>query len=112
MTKLLLKPVIFHPSAKAEIKAFPESIKKEMGELLFELQKGKKLRMPRSKPMPSVGSGVHELRVKGPEGAYRTFYYLKHADAIFVLHCFKKKTQKTPLKEIQKGIKNLKELNL
>lgn len=109
---MLLKPIIFHPSARSDIRAFPALIKKEMGELLFELQKGKVLMMPHSKAMPSVGSGVHELRVKGPDGVYRTFYYLKHAAAIFVLHCFKKKTQKTPLREIQKGIKNLRELNL
>ena len=66
--------------------------------------------MPHSKPMPSVGSGVYELRVKDADGAYRAFYYLKHENAILVVHCFQKKTQQTPLREIQKGIKNLKEL--
>lgn len=105
-----LKPVVFHPTAKAEIRAFPELIKKEMGDLLRALQKGEKLMMPHSKPIPSVGSGVHELRVKGLDGVYRAFYYLKHENAILVVHCFKKKTQKTPLREIRKGIKNLKEL--
>ena len=81
-----------------------------MGDLLRALQKGEMLTMPHSKPMPSVGSGVYELRVKNADGAYRAFYYLKHEDAILVFHCFQKKTQKTPLREIQKGVKNLKEL--
>lgn len=107
-----LKPVVFHPAAKKEIRTFPEPIRKEMGGLLFELQKGKMLVMPHSKPMSSVASGVHELRVKGSDGIYRAFYYLKHRERIIVFHCFQKKSQKTPLKEIQKGIKYFKELNL
>lgn len=68
--------------------------------------------MPHSRPMPSIVSGAHELRVKGPDGAYRAFYYLKHKDGIVVFHCFKKKTQKTPLREIRRGIANLKEVDL
>lgn len=104
MAPVPLRPVVFHPTARTEIRAFPESVKKEMGDLLRALQKGENL------TMPSVGSGVRELRVKGADGAYRAFYYLKHEDAILVVHCFKKKTQKTPLREIRKGIKNLREL--
>lgn len=110
MEPIFWKPVIFHPKAKTEIRAFPESVKKEIGDLLRSLQKGEMLMMPYSKPMPSVGYGVYELRVKVADGAYRAFYYLKHTDAIFVIHCFKKTSQKTPLKEIRQGIKNLKEL--
>ena len=110
MERIFWKPVVFHPKAKTEIRLFPEWVKKEMGDLLRSLQKGETLTMPHSKPMPSVSSGVYELRVKGADGAYRAFYYLKHEAAILVLHCFKKKSQKTPPREIQQGIKNLKEL--
>lgn len=106
------KRVIWHPSARKEIRTFPEAVKKTLGDLIFDLQKGEVLTMPHSKPIPSIAPGVHELRVKGADGAYRTFYYLKHQDGIVVFHCFKKKTQKTPLREIRKGIKNFKELNL
>lgn len=106
------KPVIWHPSAKKEIRTFPEPVKKEMGDLLLDLQRGEILAMPHSKPMPSVAAGIYELRVKGADGAYRAFYYLKYQGGILVFHCFRKKTRKTPLREIQKGIKNLKELNL
>ncbi len=66
--------------------------------------------MPHSKPMRLVGKGVYELRSKGTDGAYRAFYYLKCEEGILMIHCFKKKSQKTPLKEIERGIKNLKEL--
>ena len=49
--------------------------------------------------MPSVGKGCYELRIKGEDGAYRVFYLLKIEHEIIVFHAFKKKTQKTPLKE-------------
>ncbi len=89
---------------------FPKAIRNSLGYLIFRLQKGDVVEMPYSKPMKSVGQGVYELRVKDADGSYRAFYYLKCEDGILVFHCFKKKTRKTPLKEIKKGIKNLKEL--
>ena len=66
--------------------------------------------MPLSKPMPSVGKGVEELRVKDRAGAFRAFYYTRHHDAVLVFHAFQKKTQKTPKFEIELGQKRLKEL--
>ncbi len=46
------------------------------------------------KPMPTVGDGVYELRIRA-EGAFRVFYVAKHAEGIVVLHAFPKKTQQT-----------------
>lgn len=43
--------------------------------------------------MPTVGSGVRELRVCEPGGAFRVIYVAKLADRVFVLHCFQKRTQ-------------------
>jgi len=54
--------------------------------------------------------GAEELRVKGRDGIYRTFYYTKDARGILVFHAFVKKTQKTPPLEIELGRKRLKEL--
>lgn len=105
-----MKKVIWHPSARSEIRNFPEQVRNELGYLIFRLQKGDRLDMPQSKPIPAVAKGVYELRVRGSDVAYRAFYYLKYEEGILVFHCFKKKTQKTPLKEIERGIKNLKEL--
>ena len=47
------------------------------------------------KPMPSVGVGVQEIRVRDETGAYRVIYVAKFSDAVYVLHAFQKKTQKT-----------------
>ena len=47
------------------------------------------------KPMPTVGAGAYEIRVRDAAGAFRVIYVAKIADAIYVLHDFQKKTQKT-----------------
>ena len=47
------------------------------------------------KPMNTVGSGVMEIRLREEGGAYRVIYTAKIADAVYVLHAFQKKSQKT-----------------
>jgi phage-related protein len=47
------------------------------------------------KPMNNVGQGVKEIRIRDAAGAFRVMYVAKFADAVYVLHCFQKKTQKT-----------------
>ena len=81
-----------------------------LAELFDLLAHGQNLGMPVSRPMPSIENGVHELRVKDSSGQYRVFYYTKLRDEILVFHCFKKKTQATPKKELDLAKKRLKEL--
>jgi phage-related protein len=45
--------------------------------------------------MNTVGRGVQEIRIRDAAGAFRVLYVAKFDDAIYVLHCFQKKTQKT-----------------
>ena len=45
--------------------------------------------------MSSVGVGVKGIRLRDSAGAFRIIYVAKFADAVYVLHCFQKKTQKT-----------------
>ena len=66
--------------------------------------------MPHSRPMPDVTAGVNELRVSGPDGTYRTFYYLAYQSGVLVFHVFGKKTRQTPQSEIKVAKKRLKEL--
>jgi phage-related protein len=66
--------------------------------------------MPHSRPMPNVAAGANELRVSGPDGTYRTFYYLAFKDWVLVFHAFTKKTQQTPKSEVRMAKKRLKEL--
>ena len=89
---------------------FPEEIRRELGKAIFDLQKGERLSMPLSRPMPSVGQGVEELRMKDSSGAYRVFYFARLANAVLVFHAFEKRTQETPQREIALGQKRLKEM--
>lgn len=51
--------------------------------------------------MPTVGTGVREIRVRTGEGAYRAIYIANFEEAIFVLHCFQKKSQQTSRQDIE-----------
>lgn len=67
----------------------------EAGYLLRMLQQGRRLGMPQSRPMPSIGRNVHELRVRDADSTWRIVYRLDH-DAIVIADVFAKKTQATP----------------
>jgi len=86
------------------------SIRKKLGELLAELQLGKALKMPDSRPMPIVGLGVEELRVKDESGQYRAFVVRKTPRGILVLHVFAKKSRETPRGVIGLARRRLKEM--
>lgn len=105
-----MKLALFHPKARVALRGFPEDVRRELGKVIFDLQKGEKLSMPLSRPMPSVTSGVEELRIKDRSGAYRVFYFSRFADAILIFHAFAKKTLKTPRAEIDLAQKRLKEM--
>ena len=62
------------------------------------------------KPMPSVGAGVREIRIRDESGAYRVLYVAKFEEAVYVLHCFQKKTQATPKRDIDLAEKRFRDL--
>ena len=99
-----------HPKAREAIQRFPEDVKDRIGFALREIQSGFVLGMPKSRSMPSLGKGAYELRIMGPDGIYRTFYYTKAEESVLVFHAFIKKTQKTPVLEVELGKKRLKEM--
>jgi phage-related protein len=88
-----MKAIIFVGRSLDEIKAFPMVVMREAGFQLHKIQQG----YPASnwKPLKSVGSGVREIRILENGGAYRVIYVAKFDEAIYVLHAFQKKTQKT-----------------
>jgi phage-related protein len=47
------------------------------------------------KPFDDVGAGTREIRIREVSGIYRVMYVAKFEEAIYVLHCFHKKTQVT-----------------
>ncbi|WP_245915862.1 type II toxin-antitoxin system RelE/ParE family toxin [Merismopedia glauca] len=54
------------------------------------------------KPMSIVGKGVEEIRIR-TDNAYRIFYVARFEEAVYVLHAFQKKTQKTSRSDIELG---------
>ena len=57
------------------------------------------------KPMPTVGHGCREIRVRDERGAFRVFFVATIGDVVYVLHCFEKKSQKTTKADIELGKK-------
>ena len=62
------------------------------------------------KPMNSVGQGVKEIRIRDADGAFRVIYLAKLADAVHVLHCFQKKSEKTTEANIELARKRFRAL--
>jgi phage-related protein len=92
-----LKPLVWTKASKRAIKAFPKEARWQAGAEFFRVQEGKQ---PTDwKPMPSIGSGVNEIRIHEPH-EHRTIYVAKFPEAVYVLHCFEKKTQRTSQRDI------------
>jgi phage-related protein len=75
---------------------------------LRRLQRGDKLTMPVSRPMPSVAARRHEQRVNDENATWRIVYRVD-ADAIVILEVFSKKTAQTPRSVIENCKRRLKE---
>jgi phage-related protein len=101
------KPLVW---LHGEIKTppFSSAARIEAGFLFRLLQMGEKLKMPHSRPMPSIGSNCHEMRVNDERNTWRIIYRVD-ADAIIILEVFKKKTQQTPKNIIDICKKRIKE---
>jgi phage-related protein len=59
--------------------------------------------------MPGIGSGVQEIRIRDVAGAFRVIYVAKFADAVYVLHCFRKTTRKTSRTDLDVAAKRYRE---
>jgi phage-related protein len=106
----IVKPARFHPAARDALRSFPEDVRRAFGKAIYDLQLGHELSMPLSRPMPDLGHGAAELRIRDRRGAYRAFYVARVADAILVFHAFVKKAARTPRRELSLGKKRLEEV--
>lgn len=102
-----MKRVIWLGNSRSYIKDFPAQAQDLAGYELFKVQNGM---MPSDwRPMPNVGPGVIEIRIHQPF-EHRVFYVAKFLEAIYILHCFSKKTNQTALKDIRIGRREYAEL--
>lgn len=87
-----MKDVIFVDTSLDDLRAFPPKVRQRAGFQIDTVQRGKD---PSDwRPMHSIGPGVREIRIYA-DGAFRVIYVARFEEAVYVLHCFQKKTQKT-----------------
>lgn len=93
-----MQPLRFVGNSLRELRNFPADVRREAGFELDAIQRG---RMPSDfKPMFRIGVGVYEIRIR-IQGEWRVIYVAKRDDAIYVLHAFEKKSQKTRREDIE-----------
>jgi phage-related protein len=102
------KPVEFRGNSLHDLRAFPKSARREAGHQVDQVQQG--LEPDDWKPMPVIGSGVREIRIRDASGAFRVIHVAKFAAAVYVLHCFQKATQKTRKSDLDLATRRYREL--
>ena len=102
------KPVKFLGSSLDDLRVFPVIARREAGYQIDRVQNG---REPENwKPMNTIGQGVKEIRIRDASGAFRVIYAAKFADAVYVLHCFQKKTDKTGKADLDLAARRFRDL--
>lgn len=81
------------------LRDFPVDARHDAGYQLDKVQRG--LQPDDFKPMPTIGKGVEEIRIRDDSGIYRVIYTARLPDAVIVLHAFPKKTQRTSRPDIE-----------
>src|SRR4249920_3906500 len=94
------RQLILLGTSRRDLRTFPDLPRRLAGFQLRRVQQG--LDPTDWKPMPTVGPGVREIRIH-VGGAHRVFYVATRAEAIYVLHAFEKKTQKTSAQDLRIG---------
>jgi len=86
------RPLYWVGSTKRDLLAFPEAVKDGVGTALSVAQFGGK--HPAAKPWKGAGSGVLEVVEDHDGNTYRAVYTVRFREAVYVLHCFQKKSRK------------------
>jgi len=103
-----VKPVEFLGDSLDALRSFPRPARREAGFQLDKVQRG--LDPDHWKPLKSVGAGAREIRVRDDSGSFRVIYYAQLADAVYVVHCFQKKTPKTSTGDVKLARARFKEM--
>lgn len=93
------KPIEFLGDSLKRLRGFPEIARRRAGQQLERLQLG--LMPDDFKSMPTVGRGVQEIRIRDGSGAYRVIYTARKANAVYVLHAFEKKSERTAALDLE-----------
>lgn len=102
-----MKPLKFVGSSLDDLRNFPHEARRKAGFELRAVQSG--LDPTDWKPMETIGPGTREIRIR-VLGEWRVVYVAKFSEAIYVLHSFQKKSQKTSRKDIELAIRRYKQI--
>ena len=94
-----MKDVRFVGSSLDDLRQFPAGSRRKAGFELSNVQAG--MQPSDWKPMKTVGEGAVEIRIKDKDGIYRVVYVARFEEAVYVLHAFQKKSQKTRKADIE-----------
>jgi len=87
-----LKPVVWIASSKKDLLDFPPPTIRDVGHALYVAQCGEK--PPNAKPLQGFGgASVLEIVLNEDGGTYRAVYTVRFELAVYVLHCFQKKSR-------------------
>lgn len=103
-----MKPIVFVGDSLKRLREFPEDAKQDAGYQLYIAQQG--LIPSDSKPMPTVGTGVEEIRIWDNSRTYRIIYTARIKEALYVLHAFQKKSQATSKHDLDLAKKRYNEI--
>ncbi len=98
--------VAWEGDSREVLSGFPQNVRHNFGFELWRLQQGE--RPSDYRPLPSIGTGVFELRDQDERSWYRLVYLSRVNDVIYVLHCFEKKSREMPGRDFEKARQRLK----
>lgn len=98
--------VAWEGDSREVLRSFPDAVRQNFGFQLWRLQQGE--RPHNYRPLPSIGSGVFELRDQDQRSWYRVIYLSRINDVIYILHCFEKKSRRMPQRDFNKARQRLK----
>lgn len=94
----MIKEIEWRGSSLKDLRNFPVDARKNAGYELEQAQHG--LHPHVWKAINDWGQGVIEIKIGAEAGAFRVVYVAKFDDALYVLHCFQKKDQRTQPKDV------------
>jgi phage-related protein len=104
----LVKQVVWMGSSREDLRGFPEAVQDSVGFELYRVQCG--LEPKDWKSLTSIGTGVKEIRVRDEAGIFRMIYLATRPEGVYVLHCFRKKTQRTSRSDLELATKRFKSI--
>lgn len=103
-----INPVVFLGTSLEDLRSFPDNPRREAG---YQINKLQREDVPDSwKPVTVIGHGVQEIRLRDVTGQFRVLFVAKFAEAVYILHCFCKKSRKISKSDLDLATNRYREL--